>query len=114
MNRHLVAVEVRVESDANKRRQLYRKSLYENRPESLNSKPVQCRRAVQENVAVFYNFFENGVNFIACLLNQTIGVSYCVGHSSLYYFLNDKRAEKLKRHFFWQTAFVQIEIRADN
>ena len=108
MNRHLVAVEVGVERCTNERMQLDSASLDENRLESLNRQSVKRRCAVKQHRMVFDNDFECVPNFGAYAFDALFRVLDIGGLTGLDKTFHDKRLEKLKSHFFRQTALIDL------
>src|SRR5690606_11672722 len=111
---HLVAVEVGVECRADERVQLDRLAFDQLRFERLNAEAVQGRRAVQQNRVLADDLVENVPDFRALFLNkllrlldrrrEALGVKTRI----------DERLEQLERHLLRQTAFMQLQFRADD
>jgi len=73
MNRHLVAVKVRVKSVADKRVQFDCLAFYQHRLKRLDTKPVQSRGAVEKNRVFFYNLVKDREHFRRFLLDKHLG-----------------------------------------
>ena len=114
MHRHLVAVKVCVERGADKRVQFDCPSLNQHRFKSLNSKPVQGRRAVEQHRMVLNHYFESVPDFGPYPLNHFARGFDVAGDTGLHQPLHHKRLEQLKRHFLRQTALVELEFGADH
>ena len=59
MDSHLISVEIRIERSTDKRMQLDRLTLNQNRLKCLDSEPVQGRRTVQHNRMLFDNILQH-------------------------------------------------------
>ena len=114
MNRHLVAVEVRIESCGHQRVKLNCAALDEHRLESLDTQTMQCWRAVEHHRAVLNHLFQHFPDFGTVALDKAarslnIGSVIMADQSC-----NHKWSEELERHRFWQSALVQLERRTHN
>ena len=114
VNRHLVAVKVRVERRTNKRVQFQRSAFNENGLERLNAETVKRRRAVK-HYGIFLDYVfkcvPNAVfrSFNGFLRALDVQVLVKVGQS-----LHYKRLEKFESHFFRKTALIDFKFGADN
>src|SRR3990167_6123777 len=106
MNRHLVAVKVRVKSRTHKRMNLNGVSFNKHRLKSLNSETMQSRRSVYEHVFALNNFFQNRPNIRSCVVNQAVCSSDIVRKSAFNQFIYYKRPEKLQSHELRKPALV--------
>src|SRR5699024_3782839 len=113
VNRHLVAVEVRVERGTNQGMKLDRLTFYQDRLESLDSQTVKCRRTVQHNRMFFDNVLKDIPYFRLQLLNHFLRVLDVMGGSVGNQFLHNKGLEQLDRHLFRQTALINLKFRTD-
>ena len=97
MNRHLVAVEVRVKRRTNEGVNFYRASLYEHGLECLYGETVKGGSTVQKNGVFLYNIFQYVPN---------------EGFSLFYEFFHYERLKELYRHFFGKSALIEFEFGA--
>ncbi len=114
MNRHLVAVEVRVERVAHERVDLDGLALDQDRLESLDAEAVQGGRAVQQHRVFLDDLFEDIPHLRAATLDHALGRLDVLGQLVVDELLHDERLEQLECHQLGQTALVQLERRADN
>ena len=113
MNRHLVAVEVRVERCTNKRMKLDRLTFYQDRLESLDSQTVKCRGTVQHNRMLFDNVFKNIPHLGLKLLYHFLRVFDVMRSSVCNQLLHNKRFKQLDGHLFRQTALINLKFRTN-
>ena len=109
---HLVAVEVSVKRRTHQRMQLDGFTFDENRLKRLNAKAMQGRCAIQKHWMFANYFFEQIPNQRIFTLNATLGLFDCFRFAHLFEAIEDKRLEQFKRHFLWQAALMQFELRA--
>ena len=114
MDRHLVAVKVRVVSGANKRMNPDRFAFDEQRLESLNGKTMQRRRAVQQHRMPTRHFFENIPNLRGLALDHFLSAAHRVDVAEIFQPANDERLEQNERHLLRQTALVQLQLGSDH
>ena len=114
VNRHLVAVEVRVKTFADERVQLDGVPFDEHRFEGLDTHAVQRRRAVEQNRVVLDDFFQNIPNLDVLALEHFLRALDRVGVALLAQATDDKGLVQLQRDFFRKTALVQAHVRADD
>ena len=110
VDRHLVAVEVRVKGGTDQRMDLDGVALDEHGHECLDAQPVQRGGAVEEHGAVFDHVFQDVPDLAPCPLNHALGIldvgRYAQDHQSVH----DERLEQLQSHAFGQTALVHLEF----
>ena len=111
---HLVSVEIGVESGTDKRVYLDSITFDQNWTECLNTKTVQCRCAVQQNVFAGDHFFENSPHFWRTFVDETACATDIVSEFSFQKARDDKRTEKFERHVLWQSTLVKCELRTDD
>ena len=114
MNRHLVAVEVGVESLADQRVNPDRIPLDQHRLERLNAHSVQGRCPVQEHRVVADHLFENVPHLVAAPLEHLLRGLDRVGMPQLLQPADDERLEQLERDLLRQPALVQLQVRPDH
>ena len=116
MNRHLVTVKVGVESSADQRVKFDGTTVHQHRLKCLNRQTVQGRRTVQKHRMFLDDIFKGipdfrmligTLDFLLCLFD--IGGLHHFGQA-----LDNKRLEKLQRHFTRQTALIDLQIRTDD
>ena len=114
MNRHLVAVEVRVERGADERMQLDCASLDKYRLESLNRQSVERRSAVQKDRMLLDDVLESvpdsDIDLLDFLL-RVLDVGRLLGLDEP---LHDERLEELERHLLRETALIDLQVRTDD
>ena len=114
MNRHLVSVEVSVESGAGKRMQLDGLALDQHRLERLDAKSVQRRSTVQHNRMLLDHAFQHIPDLRSHLLDHALRILDIMGVTLLNQFLHDERFEQLQRHLLRQTALIEFQLRSDD
>src|SRR5438093_667825 len=114
MHRHLVAIEVRVEREANERMDLDRRALDEHRHEGLNAQAVERRGAVQQDRMVLDDVFQNVPDLGPDALHDALRALDVVGEALLDELAHDERLEQLERHLLRQAALVELELRPDD
>ena len=107
VHRHLVAVEVGVIGGAYQRMKLNRFAIDENRLEGLDAKPVQRRRAVEQDRMLTDDFIEDVPHFGHFALDHFFGALDGRDKAALFELVVDKGFEKLEGHLLRQPALVQ-------
>ena len=110
MDRHLVAVEVRVESGTDQRVNLDGVALDEDRHECLDAQPVQSGGSVEEHGTVFDHVFQDVPDLSPGPLDHALGVFDVGRYAQDHQAVHDEWLEQLKGHAFWQTALVHLEF----
>ena len=111
MDRHLVAVEVGIESRTDKRMKLDRLSFYKDRLKSLDAESVQCRSTVQHDRVLRDDVLEDIPYFALKALDHLLGALNIVRRSAAYEFLHNERLEELDRHLLGKTALIDLQLR---
>ena len=114
VDRHLVAVEVRVEGGADERVDLDGRALDEDRHERLDAQAVQGRGAVEQDRVVLDDVFEDVPDLGPDALDDALGALDVVGEALLHELAHDERLEQLEGHLLGQAALVELELRADH
>ena len=114
MDRHLVAVEVRVERGADERVDLDRRALDEDRHERLDAEAVERRGAVQQDRVVLDDLLEDVPDLGPDALDDALRALDVVGEALLDELAHDERLEQLERHLLGQAALVELELRPDD
>ena len=73
VNRHLVTIEVRIESFADQRVKMDRVAFDKSRFERLNTHPVQCRSTVKQDRVVLNHLLKDIPNFFVLTLKHLLG-----------------------------------------
>ena len=113
MNRHLVAVEVRVECGANERVDADRFPFDEHRLEGLNAETVQRGSAIEQNGMLANYVLEDVPDDGFLGFDELLGLLDRGAMAGGFELVIDERLEKLERHFLRQTALVKLQFRAD-
>ena len=114
VDRHLVAVEVRVERGADERVDADRLALDEHRLEGLDAEAVQGGCAVQQHGMVADDLFEHVPDLFALAVDEALRRLDVLRVVEVDQALHDERLEQLERHGLRQTALVQLQLRADD
>ena len=114
MNRHLVAVEVGIESGAHQRMQLDRLAFDQHRLESLDAETVQGRCPVEHDRMFADDFFQDVPDDGFLVLDELLGLLDGGGHPHRLELVEDEGLEELERHQLGQAALMQLELRADH
>ena len=112
VDRHLVAVEVRVEGVADERVHLDRLALDERRLECLDAEPVQRRGAVQQHRVLLDDLLEDVPHLGVHLVDVPLRRLDVLDDLPLDEPAHDERLEELERHQLRQAALVQAQVRA--
>ena len=112
MDRHLVAVEVRVERAADERVDPDRLALDENRLEGLDPEPVERRRPVQQDRMLADHLLEEVPHLWPLLLDEFARLLDGGGEALVLEAVEQERLEELERHLLRQPALVQFQLRA--
>ena len=107
VNRHLVTVEVRVESRAHQRVHLDRVALDQNRLEGLDAHAVKRRSAVQHHRMLVDDLFENVPDLVVLALQHLLGALDGVGEAELLEATDDEGLVQFEGDLLGQTALVQ-------
>ena len=111
MNRHLVAVKVSVERRTDQRVQLNGLAFDQNRLKSLDAQAVQSWRTVEHDGMFTDHLIEDIPNFRPLLFNQFLSLFYSRGQAFSLQAAVNEGFKELQRHFLWQAALVQLELR---
>src|SRR5580698_2828930 len=93
---------------------MYRLSLDEHRLERLNAQAVQRRRAVEQHRVLLNNLLEHVPHFRTHSLDHTLRAFDVVREPTVDELLHHEWFEELERHFFRQSALMQLERRTDH
>ncbi len=114
MHGHLVTVEVRVEGGADQRMNLDRLALDEHWLKCLDAEPVECRSAIEKHGVVLDHLLKDIPHHIILFLDLLFRLFYGRGMAFGLEAVVDERLEQFKRHLLWQTALVELQLRADD
>ena len=114
VNRHLVAVEVRVERLTNERMKLYRLTLDEHGLKRLDRQTVKRRRTVEKHGMLFDNILESVPDFDVHLFDFLLCFLDVRRLLRLNKALHNERLKQLKRHLLRQTALIDLQVRSDD
>ena len=114
MHRHLVAVEIGVESSANQRVYLDGLAFHQHRLKGLNAQPMQRGSAVQQHGMVFDDLFQNVPDHRLLRLHHFLGLLDGGALAGLLQAVIDERLEQLQRHLLGQAALMQLEFGANH
>ena len=114
MNRHLVAVEVRVERRTDERMQTDRRTFNKDRVERLNRKSVQGRRTVEHDRMSLGHLFKNIPDDRLSALDHFLCAADGVGITASLEVADDERFKQNKRHLLRKTALCEFQFRTDN
>src|SRR5215475_1986763 len=98
MDRHLIAVKVRIVSRANQRMDANGFALDQLRFKSLNGQSVQSGRAIEQDWVTFGDFIENVPYLWRLALNHLLRAAHGVYVAEVFQPANDERLEEHKRH----------------
>ncbi len=112
VDRHLVAVEVRVERGADERVDLDGFAFYEHRLESLDAETVKRRGAVQEHGVLLDHVLQHVPDLWTQTFDHLLGAANVRGQRPVYEHLHHERLEQLDRHQARQAALVHLQVRA--
>ena len=114
MNRHLVAVEVRIERGTAQRMELDRTTLNEYRRERLDTKSVQRRRTVEQYGVILDNALEGVPDLILCALYHLLSLLDVLRGALLNEVVEHERLEQLESHLLRETALIHLQLRAND
>ncbi|CAI8200501.1 MAG: Uncharacterised protein [SAR116 cluster bacterium] len=106
MNSHLVTVKIGIEGGTDQRMQLDCLAFDKDRFKRLNTKPVQCRCAVQHHRMLADHLFKDIPHLGTFLFDHPFGHLHRAGHRIEFQLGIDEGLEQLERHFLWQAALV--------
>src|SRR5215218_3944865 len=112
VDRHLVAVEVRVERVADERVDLDRLALDQHRLERLDAQAVQRRREVEQDGVLVDEILEHIPDLRDHRVDHLLGRLDVLHRLALDEARHDERLEQLERHQLGQAALVQPQRRA--
>ena len=114
MDRHLVAVEVRVEGRADQRVELDRLAIDQDRLEGLDPESMQRRCAVEQHRVLLDDLGENVPDLGMLLLDHLLR-GFDGGHiAALLEFGIDERLEEFERHLARDSALMQAQFGPDH
>ncbi len=108
MDRHLVAVKVRIVCSTNQRVNLDRPPFYQDRFKSLDPQAVQCGSPVKKHRMIFDYIFEDIPNFGADLFHHPFGTFDVVCQAVIYQAFHYERFKQLQGHLFGQPALIKF------
>src|SRR5450830_1467924 len=114
MYRHLVTVEVGVESGADQRMDTDSLTLDEHRFECLDAQAVQGGRPVEQDRVLLYHFLEDVPNDRDYPFDHPLGSLYVMREAQIHQALHHERLEQLERHLLGQPALMKLELRPHN
>src|SRR5471030_1531064 len=114
MDGHLIAVEVRVVRRADERMQMDGFALHEHGFECLNTETMQRRCAVEQHRMLANDFIEHVPHFGTYALDHTLCALDVVRLLTVDELLHHERLEEFERHFFRETALMQLQVRTDD
>ena len=112
VDRHLVAVEVRVVSGAHQRVQADGLAFDQHGFEGLDAQSVQRRGAVQEHGVILDDVVQNVPDFRADLFDHSLGALDVMREASEHELLHDEGLEELQRHLLGKTALIELQVGA--
>ena len=112
VNRHLVTVEVGVESRTDKRVQLDCLAFNQLRLEGLDTQPVKCRCTVQQHRVSLENVFEDIPYNRVLAVDDLLRALYSLDNTALNELADNKRLVELGCHILRDTCLVKLELRA--
>src|SRR5258706_2094859 len=114
VNRHLVAVEVRIECGTDQRMELDRLALDQHRLERLNAEAMQGWGAVEQHRMFADHLFEDVPDLRLLLFDELLGLFDGRRESLRLKPRIDERLEQLQRHLLGQAALVQLQLGTHN
>ena len=117
VNRHLIAVKIRVEGLADERVELNGLTFHQQRREGLNTEAVQGRGAVEQHDFVLNHFLQSIPNLVprvAVTLEHLAGALDVGDDALLLENLEEEGFEQFERHALGESALVQFELRPDD
>ncbi len=111
MHRHLVSVKVGIVRGTYQRVKLDRLTLYQNRLERLDTKPVQRRGTVQHNRMLLDHILQYVPYLRLYPLYHLLRILNIMSSSVLNQLLHNKWLEQLDRHLFRKTALIDLKLR---
>ncbi len=114
MDRHLVAVKVRVKRRTDERVKLDRAAFDQYRFKGLDAESVKGRRAVQKYRMVLDDFVEHIPDEVAAAFHLTARGFNVLRVTVTHDFTHHEGLEQFQCHFFRQTALVQFQFRTDH
>ena len=114
VDRHLVAVEVRVVGVADERVKLDGLTLDEDGLECLDAEAVKSRRAVEEDRMLLDYFVEDGEDLGGLRLDEHLRLLDVVDHVLLDELLHDEGLEELEGHLGREPALPHLELGPDD
>jgi len=112
MHRHLVTVEIRVESRTHQRMKLNGLAFNQHRFKRLNAQAMQRRCAVQDNRIFTHNLIQGIPDFGCFLFHHLLGAFHRGDISLFQQSVVNKRFKELDGHFLRQAALMQSQIRS--
>ena len=114
VNRHLVTIEVRVETFARQRVQVNRVTFNENRLKRHDSHAVKRWGSVQHHRMIGDDRFENIPNFFIFAFEHLLRALDGIGVAEFFELANDERLVKFQRDLLGQTTVVKLQSRPDH
>src|SRR5512139_1138642 len=107
MDRHLVAVKVRIKGRTDQRMELDCLALHEDGIKCLDAKPVKCWGTVQKHRMFCDNLFQGVPHLRTFFFHQPFRSFKCSGKALFFESVKDKGFEEFQCHYFWKTALME-------
>ena len=112
MDGHLVAIEVRVEWGAHKRRNLDGLIVDKHWLKGLNGQAVECRRSVEQDDVALDHPLQRVPHLGSWFFHQVLGHLHAAHDTLAHEPVDDMWLEQLKGHLLGDSALTDLELRA--
>ena len=112
MDGHLVSVKVRIVRRTNERMKTQRTALHKHRLKRLNSQAVKRRGSVQQNRMFFDNILQNIPDLRPHAIYHFPRTFDILRFPIIDELPHYKRLKQLERHFFRETALIDLQLRS--
>ena len=114
MYRHLVTIEVSIESFADQWVQVNGVSFNQSWLKRLNTHAVQCGSTIQQHGVICDHLLKDVPDFLILAFQHFLGRLDRISVTEFFQSSNDKRLIEFKRNFLGQTTLVQFQSRTNN
>ena len=112
MDRHLIAIEVRVVGSADQRMELDGLALDQDGLEGLDTQPVEGRSAVEKHRMLLDDLVEDVPDLGTLFLDHLLSALDGRDQATLFELVVDEGLEELERHLLGEPALVQAQLGA--
>ena len=114
MHRHLISIEISIESSTNHRMNLNSFSFNQYWLKSLDRQAMQSWRTIEKHVVMLNNFIQNFICFFSFSIHHSSSSSNIMCKFFFNKLIDNKRFEKFQSHLLRQTSLMKFKLRSNH